>query len=104
MRMIPILALWMGLIGLPVQAVPEGPPPTLGEVQGSLEAVDLANQTFAVRDSAGRVFAFKSNSNTRILDPDNRAASMADLRDKTPVRVYFNTPEQTARQVDILRQ
>ena len=78
------------------------PTSALEEVQGVVVSVDKAGRAFQLRDAKDKLRTFNVLPTTRILNADNKAVSWDDFKEHKTVRLYFNTEDQTVRQIDFI--
>jgi len=76
--------------------------PVLGELQGSVLTVDTGGQYIQIKDTTDKIWSIRLEPATRILDTDNRAIKASELKEKGRVRVYYNTRDNVARQIDVV--
>lgn len=75
---------------------------TMTEIQGSVQSVDSQAKILRFKDATGHSMKVTMRPDTRILDDQNRALTLASLHLNDPIRVYYNQADNTAEQVDRL--
>ena len=75
---------------------------TLAELQGRVQAVDRGNRWVNIEDERGAITQLRVTPETRITNNDNRDLTLAALGRDTAVRVWYNTVDHSAQQIDRL--
>jgi len=102
-RFLPVLcALLVSVAGAVVNPVTDGKT-AIAEVQGKIVQMDERTQRLDIEDTAKVVWSVQLTAKTRIIDSENRVIALSQLKPAQTLRIYFNTEDRTARQIDVVR-
>lgn len=74
----------------------------IDEVEGTIQAIDSTAQTLWLADSSDKQWQVRFTKDTQVTNKNNVYLGFADLKKGDLVHVYFNTSDNTARQVDVI--
>jgi hypothetical protein len=75
---------------------------TVVETEATVLRADPEQHTLSARDMTGHAITLQTIANTRIMDPQNHLLTLADLKPKDHVRLYYDRKSNTVQQIDRL--
>jgi hypothetical protein len=75
---------------------------TVIEVEGTVLSANPTTHMLLAKDLSGKSLTLQTTANTRILDPQNHPLTLADLKAKDHIHLYYDRKDNSVQQVDLL--